>query len=157
MKRILDTSRNGDVEFDRQSGREPKLRCRFKPVSCLRSDHQKSANGCSSLGRLTELLTEDTSELDASDSDNEAVENSNFVGGIISSRVCKSRIPRMRMKKFMFISFKEEGPNPDFLGCPEWAKPMLAVYYQLGFAENRLVRMLACLPQDLQDAVRDAR
>ena len=128
MKRVLDASGNGDVEFDKQSGREPKFRCRLKPARCFRSDLQKSADGCNS----DWSHTEDLSESDACNS--EVVENSDVVGGIMSSRVCKSRIPRMRMKKFMFISFKEEGPNPDFLGCPEWAKPMLAVYYQVGYA-----------------------
>ena len=139
MKRVLDASRNGDVEFDRPSGRKFKIRCRFKPESCLRSDNQKPADGCSSQWSHVD----DSAALDACDSDtNEPVENQDFVGGIISSRVCNSAIPRWRMRKFLFISFKEEGPYPDFLGCPDWAKPMLAVYYQVGFVTTFLSSLI---------------
>ena len=120
MKRIRDASRNDKLECDRKLSR------------MLQSDTQKAVDGCGP----PRGGTEDTSESDASDTESildkcEAEDNSDFVGGILSSRVCKSKIPRWRMRKFLFISFNEEGPYPDFMGCPEWAKPMLAVYYQV--------------------------
>ena len=128
MKRTLDAHQNSENEYDHESHRELlRQRCMFNPGNFLRSDKQ-NADGCGSQG-----YTEETSESDAGDSDKDNVEvKSGYVGGILSSRVCKSKIPRWRMRKFMFISFKEEGPHPDFLGCPEWAKPMLTVYYQVG-------------------------
>jgi hypothetical protein len=124
MKRILHTSQNEEVEHDRQSRR---VKCRSKPASYLLSDTQKADGNGARWSR-----TEDLSESDASDSDKDKTEESNgFIGGIMSSRVCKSRIPRWRMRKFLFISFNKEDPNPAFLGCPEWSKPMLTVYYQV--------------------------
>jgi hypothetical protein len=125
MKRVSNSPQNDEVEYDWQSSRK---RCRFKLLGCSTSNTKDVSDGPG----LHINNTEEYSESDARDSDTDeaVIENGHVVGGIMSSRVCKSRIPRWRMRKFLFISFNDEERFPDFLGCPEWAKPMLAVYYQ---------------------------
>ncbi len=125
MKRVSSTPQHDEVECDWHSSRK---RSRFKLLSCSTSNSKNASDGSG----LHINNTEENSESDARDSDTDeaVIENRHVVGGIMSSRVCKSRIPRWRMRKFLFISFNDEERYPDFLGCPEWAKPMLAVYYQ---------------------------
>ncbi len=127
MKRVSNTTpQNDEVECDWHTSRK---RCRFELLSCSTLNTKEASDGSG----LHISNTEENSESDARDSDTDEadIENRQLVGGIMSSRVCKSRIPRWRMRKFLFISFNDEDSYPDFLGCPEWAKPMLAVYYQV--------------------------
>ena len=54
-------------------------------------------------------------------------------GGIMSSRINKSGIPRIRMTRFCFIHINDDHDNREvaFEGCPLWCKGVLTTFCQV--------------------------
>jgi hypothetical protein len=68
------------------------------------------------------------SEVESDSSDNM---DSEYIGGIMSSRQNRHSIPRNRLRKLHVMLFNDtdQKPPPEFDGCLSWAKIILNHYY----------------------------